>query len=217
MLATLKQTAEFVEFFRTHGLKQTFRKGDFVIRPGDAPNGIYYIYQGLVKAYNITKYNEENLLIIRKQDEIFPLIWAIAGRERKIIYQALAPTVTWRIDRKIFLELIKNHPDTLVPLLDMTIEMYRLHGERVLTLEYRTVRERIISFLLTMGQRFGQQTKDGLLIEVPLRHQDIASSVNATRETTSRELSALERKGLLENKQSFTLLKDIEALRKHLA
>jgi CRP-like cAMP-binding protein len=55
-----------------------------------------------------------------------------------------------------------------------------------------------------------------VLIEVPLRHQDIASSVNATRETTSRELSALERKGLLENKQSLTLLKDVDALRKHL-
>ena len=217
MLATLKQTAEFVEFFRLHGVKQTFRKGDFVIRPGDPPHGVFYIYQGLVKAYDITKYNEENLLIIRKQDEIFPLIWAITGKEHNIIYQALAPTVTWKISRKAFLELIKDHPDSLTPLLDMTMEMYRLHGERILTLEYRSVRERIISFLLTMSQRFGKQTDDGLLIEVPLRHQDIASSVNATRETTSRELSALERKGLLENKQSYTLLKDVEALTKHLS
>lgn len=217
MLATLKQTAEFVEFFRLHGVKQTFRKGEFIIRPGDPPHGVFYIYQGLVKAYDITKYNEENLLIIRKQDEIFPLIWAITGKEHNIIYQALAPTLTWQINRKAFLELIKDHPDSLTPLLDMTMEMYRLHGERILTLEYRTVRERIISFLLTMSQRFGKQTEDGLLIEVPLRHQDIASSVNATRETTSRELSALERKGLLENKQSFTLLKDVEALTKHLS
>jgi CRP/FNR family cyclic AMP-dependent transcriptional regulator len=216
MLATLKQTAEFVEFFRLHGTKQTFRKGDFVIRPGEAPTGVFYIYQGLVKAYDITKYNEENLLIIRKQDEIFPLIWALSGREHGIIYQALSPTTTWQISRKTFLDLIKDHPDVLIPLLDMTLEMYRLHGERILTLEFRSVRERIISFLLTMSQRFGKQTEDGLLIEVPLRHQDIASSVNATRETTSRELSALERKGLLENKQSFTLLKDVDALNKYL-
>src|SRR6267142_5262 len=103
MLATLKQTAEFVDFFRAHGVKQTFRKGDIIIRQGDAPHGVFYIYQGLVKAYDITKYNEENLLIIRKQDEIFPLIWALTGREHKIIYQALAPTITWRIDRKAFL------------------------------------------------------------------------------------------------------------------
>ncbi|HEX5743910.1 MAG TPA: Crp/Fnr family transcriptional regulator [Candidatus Saccharimonadales bacterium] len=214
MLATLKQTAELVDFFRLNGAKQVYKKGDFVVKPGEAPPGIFYIYEGLVKAYDITKYHEENLLIIRKQDEIFPLIWAVTGEERAIIYRALAPTTTWRISRRKFLEFISQNPDALAPLLDMTMEMYRLHGERILNLEYRTVRERIISFLLTMSQRFGRSTKEGLLIEVPLRHQDIASSINATRETTSRELAALQRKGLIDNRSSFTLLKDVAALRK---
>jgi len=216
MLATLKQTAELVDFFRANGVKQTFKKGDFVIRPGDPPHGVFYIYDGLVKAYDITKYNEENLLIIRKQDEIFPLIWALTAKERHIIYQALAPTTTWRLERKDFLDFIRSTPDALAPLLDMTLEMYRLHGDRILNLEYRSVRERIISFLLTTSQRFGKQTSEGMLIEVALRHQDIASSINATRETTSRELSALERKGLVASRNSYILLTDVEALRKHL-
>ena len=216
MLATLKQIAELVEVFSSHGVRQTYRKGDFIIRPGEKPQGVFYIYQGLVKAYDITKYNEENLLIIRKEDEVFPLIWALTGQERQVIYQALAPTTTLCLSRQKFLDHIEDRPDALAPIVDMTIEMYRLHSERILNLEYRTVRERIISFLLTMSQRFGKQTPDGLLIEAPLRHQDIASSINATRETTSRELSALERKGLLTNKQSLILLKDMEALRKYL-
>jgi CRP/FNR family transcriptional regulator len=216
MLATMRQTAELVELFKLQGRKQIYRKGDFIIRPGETPPGVFYIYQGLVKAYDITKYNEENLLIIRKGGEIFPLIWAITGQERSVIYQSLAPTTTWHLSRETFLDFIKARPETLAPLLDMTIEMYRLHSERILNLEYRTVRERIISFLLTMGQRFGKQTPAGLVIELPLRHQDIASSVNSTRETTSRELSALERKGLLRNQQSLILLKDLPALRKHL-
>lgn len=216
MLATLKQTAQLVELFKLRGLKQSFRKGDFIIRPGETPSGIFYIHQGLVKAYDITKYNEENLLIVRKAEEIFPLIWAITGQERSVIYQTLAPTITWQLNREDFLSFIKDHPEALAPLLDMTIEMYRLHSERILNLEYRTVRERIISFLLTMGQRFGKKTVGGLLIEVPLRHQDIASSVNSTRETTSRELSALERKGLVKNHQSLILLQDVDTLRKYL-
>lgn len=217
MLATLKQTAEMVDFFRANGVKQTFKKGDFVIRPGESPPGVFYIYEGLVKAYDITKYNEENLLIIRKADEIFPLIWAITGKERHIIYQALASTTTWRIERKQFMDFMRSTPDAMAPMLDMTLEMYRLHGDRILNLEYRTVRERIISFLLTTSQRFGKETPEGIVIEVPLRHQDIASSINATRETTSRELSALERKGLVSARNSFILLTDIEALRKHLS
>ena len=217
MLATLVQTAELVEVFQKHGKEITFKKGEFIIRPGESPSGIFYIYKGLVKAYDITKYGEENLLIIRKDHELFPLIWAITGQERHVIYEALAPTVLWRINRKQFTDYMQSHPEALAPLLDMTIEMYRLHSERILNLEYRSVRERIISFLLTMAQRFGQQTDKGLLIAVPLRHQDIASSINASRETASRELGALERKNLISSGQSFITLHDVKALRSQLA
>jgi len=213
MLANLKQVAELVDVFSKHGVKKTFKKGDFIIHPGQKPPGVFYIVQGLVKAYDITKYGEENLLIIRKQDELFPLIWAITGQERSVAYQTLAPTITLEISRERFEEQIINHPGALAPLLDMTIEMYRLHSERILNLEYRTAKERIVSFLLTMANRFGTRTSQGLLIETPLRHQDIASSINATRETTSRELSALEKKGLISKNKSLYLLKDVNKLR----
>lgn len=217
MLATLKEMAELVELFRERGVRHGFRKGDFIIRPGDTPPGVFYVHQGLVKAYDITKYDEENLLIIRKEGELFPLIWGITGQERHVIYQALAPTVVWQISRDTLLKFIGKKPQALAPILDMTLEMYRLHSERILNLEYRTVRERIVSFLLTMSGRFGKPTDVGLQIDVPLRHQDIASSVNATRETTSRELAGLERKGWLVNKQSFIILKDIAAMEHYLS
>jgi CRP/FNR family cyclic AMP-dependent transcriptional regulator len=217
MLAHTSQTAKLVDLFHLGGVKQTFKKREYVIRPGESPPGVFYIESGLVKAYDITRYQEENLLIIRREHEMFPLIWALTGQERDVIYQTLAPTVTWQISRNKLLSLLENEPEIMAPLLDMTIEMYRLHSERILNLEYRTVRERIISFLLTMSLRFSaKQTEDGLMIEVPLRHQDIASSINASRETTSRELSALERKGLLTKKQSFIILKDIDGLRKYI-
>lgn len=212
MLATLRQTAELVDLFRESGRKITYRKGEFIIRPGDFPSGVFYINEGIVKAYDITKYGDENLLIIRKEHEVFPLIWALTGQERQVIYEALAPTTVLQISRDTFLDFIKNKPDALAPLLDMTIEMYRLHSERIINLEYRSVRERLISFLLTMSHRFGRLTDDGVMIGLPLKHQDIASSINASRETTSRELSALERKNLLVNEQSQILLKNVEAL-----
>jgi CRP/FNR family transcriptional regulator len=217
MLAKPSQSAKLVDFFKVSGIKQTFKKGDYIIHPGEVLSAVYYIEQGLVKAYDITKYNEENLLIIRKEDEIFPLIWAITGRERQVIYRTLAQTTTWRVSRSQLLEFINKEPEIMAPLLDMTVEMYRLHSERILNLEYRTVRERIVSFLFTMSQRFSvQQTSDGLMIGVPLRHQDIASSINASRETTSRELSLLERKGLIESKQSYIYLKDVGTLKSYI-
>jgi CRP/FNR family transcriptional regulator len=85
-----------------------------------------------------------------------------------------------------------------------------------MSLEYRTVRERLISFLLVSAQRFGIKKSNGVLIDVPLRQQDIASSINASRETTGRELSQLEQKGLILNQKSGIVLVDIKKLKSFL-
>ena len=214
MLATPEQLAALVSTFE-RGTRLTYKKGEFIIRPGESPTGVFYIVKGLVKAYDITKYGEENLLIIRKDKEIFPLIWGVTGQERDVIYQAMGDTEVLRISRKDFVAYMDNPKNALAPLLDMTMEMYRIHSERIINLEYRTVRERLISFLIILSRRFGETTEQGQKIAVPLRQQDIASSINASRETTSRELSALEKKGVIKN-HGHIVIKDMEKLKAYL-
>jgi len=215
MFASEAQAAALVALFQK-GTRLTYKKGEYIIRPGESPNGVFYIEGGLVKAFNISKYGEENLLIMRSDGEVFPLIWAVTGQERDIIYQTLTPTTVWRVSRDDYVTYMHKHPDALPPLLDMVVEMYRRHSERILNLEYRSVRERLVSYLLTMSERFGVENKNGLLINAPLRHQDIASSINSSRETSSRELAYLERKGLIKSKASFITLIDSKALQSYL-
>lgn len=212
-----QQTDQLRDLFLRHGTQLTYRKGEFIIRPGEAPSGIFYIESGLVKAYDITKYGEENMLIIRRQHDIFPLIWAMTGRERSVIYEAMVPSTIRQISRQRFRAHIDDNPQTLAALLDMAIDLYRLHSERILNLGYRNVRERLVSFLLTTAQRFGRRTAEGhVVIDVPLRHQDIGSSISASRETIGREIQALERKGLLRAEDGYIILCDTKALRSYL-
>jgi CRP-like cAMP-binding protein len=194
-----------------------YRKGEFIIRPGEAPSGVFYIESGLVKAYDITKYGEENMLIIRRDEEVFPLIWAITGKERHIIYEAMVATTVRQVSRARFRTHLSDHPELVNQLLDMTIEMYRIHSERILNLGYRNVRERLVSFLLTTAQRFGRKTGGGhTLLDVPLRHQDIGSAISASRETIGREIQSLERKGLLRAEDGYLVLCDLRALQAYL-
>jgi CRP/FNR family transcriptional regulator len=215
MLTDDSQQAALVNLFH-QGTRLVYEKGEFVIRPGGPPQGVFYILKGLVKAYDITKYGEENLLIIRKPGEIIGLTWSITGQDRHIIYATLAKTELLQISREQFTDFVRTNPAAALPLVDMLVDMYRLHSERILNLEYRTVRERLVSFLLSMSRRFGEESPEGLVLQVPLRHQDIASSISATRESVGRELAAFERQGLIANKQLTIVLKDADRLRKFL-
>jgi len=212
MFATSDHEQSLISTFQT-GTKLSYKKGEFIIRPGETPNAVFYIESGHVKAYNITKYGEENLLIIRKEQEVFPMIWAITGQERSVIYQALAPTTVYRLSRKDFLEFLDTDPQALAIMLDMTMEMYRIHSERIITLGFRTVRERLVSFIYTMTKRFGETNEKGTVITVPLRQQDIASSINATRETTGRELSYLAKSKIIKRQGNLIVVPNIEKLR----
>jgi CRP/FNR family cyclic AMP-dependent transcriptional regulator len=212
MLANANEMRALVNLFHS-GTKLAYSKGEFIIRPGESPPGVFYIEQGLAKSYDITKYGEENLLIIRKTGEFMGLTWAVTGQERHIIYSALAPTTVWLISRDVFTNFLRQNPSSALPVIDMITDMYRLHSERIMTLEYRTVRERLVSFLITTAKRFGEKSPNGVRIGVPLKHQDIASSISATRETTSRALAELERRGQIRSEQSYITLLDETSLR----
>ncbi len=215
MRTTASQKRELLDtFFRAHTRIQ-YKKGETIIRPEDEPAGVFLIEWGFVKAFSITKYGEQNLLSVRGAGGVFPMIWAFTGEHRNITYQAMEPTSVWRVSKSEYREFLDRNPDIMPIILDMAIEAYRLHSERVMTLSYRTTRERIMSFLVSNCERFGLRNKDGsITIHVPFRQIDIASSVNATRETTSREINGLKRKGILSMKDHKIVVHDVEALKK---
>jgi len=212
MLADEAARDQLIQFFHT-GTQLSYKKGESIVRSGDDPRGIHYITEGYVKAYAITKYGEENNLIVRQHDDLFPLIWAFTGLHRDITYEALSDTKLWRVARSEFLAFLRQNEHVVPVLLDMAIEAYRLHSERVMTLEYRTVKERLASFLLTHAERFTPDQSDVLSLNAPIRRHDIASSINASRESTSRALSSLAKGGYIDLKTPKIVIKDPAKLR----
>jgi CRP-like cAMP-binding protein len=152
-------------------------------------------------------------LIMRQHDDIFPLIWAFTGLHRDITYQAMSDTTCGELLDQNFLNASKKQEHSVTVLLDMAIEAYRLHSERVMNLEYRTVKERVASFLLTHADRFGKKIATGIDLQAPIKRSDIAGSINATRETTSRELAALARQGLISLNGAEIIITQPEKLR----
>ena len=213
-MTQLKKRQLLETFFRAH-TRVDYKKGETIVRPQDDPAGVFFLDSGFVKAYYITKYGEENLLLIRGAGTVFPLIWAFTGEHRDVCYEAMEKTVMWRVSRNDYLAFLDRNPDIMPIILDMAIEAYRLNSERVMTLSYRTARERIVSFLLNHAKRFGikSASSEPITIHAPLRQSDIASSVNATRETTSREINLLKKKGLIDMQNHRIIINEYDKLR----
>jgi len=194
------------------GTRVNYSKGETIIRPEDVPRGVFLITEGYVKSYDITKYGEENLLVIRKAGQLFPILWTMTNERTAVFYQAMSDVTMYRLDKEKCLERLDSDPDFVRAILKQVLTMYEIHSQRVLNLEYRTAPERIAYRIIILADRFGAKTADGIEIQAPIRHQDIAESVNCSRETASRELAKLVKRGLIGSSNGHLVLKDPDYL-----
>ncbi len=63
---------------------------------------------------------------------------------------------------------------------------------------YRRVDTMVLKLLEWLGNKFGQTTETGQLIDIRLTHQDIAELLGTTRVTITRNLGQLEKEGVIQ-------------------
>jgi CRP-like cAMP-binding protein len=90
-----------------------------------------------------------------------------------------------------------------VPLIDFQTVMVMLASRsRELMTRYSMmlrlpVRDRLLTALAELGSKLGTQNERGILLKVPLTHQDLADLVGATRPIITLQLRDLERDGAI--------------------
>jgi CRP-like cAMP-binding protein len=75
--------------------------------------------------------------------------------------------------------------------------------------------QRLVHILRWLSARFGIQTAEGLLIDLPLTHYTIAELTGTTRVTATRLIGQMAREGLLlKCPKSYLVLKDLDRMRR---
>jgi CRP/FNR family transcriptional regulator len=98
-------------------------------------------------------------------------------------------------------------------ILKQAVRIITIYTQRIQTLEFRSARGRLIAELLYLAERFGKPQGTAILINAPLTHQDIADSINMTRETASRALEVLFKEGLVSQKDHLLSVQNLRQLK----
>lgn len=191
-----------------------YKKGETIVRPGEVPQGVYYLKKGYAKAYSTSREGKELTIIIFKPEDIFPYSWAISGIENKYYYEAMTPVEVRRVSKEELLKFINDNSDIVFTLTNRIVIRMMGLAQRMEHLAFGNAYTKVASILLICAQRFGEKKNGGIEIEVPLTHKDIAALLGVARETVSVELKKLERKGLVEIKNRHLIVKKKELLEK---
>jgi CRP-like cAMP-binding protein len=169
-----------------------FSKGEVLVQGDEEPKGVYLIQLGYVKAYTISRTGQQNLLLIHGANEIMPLPWALDGAQKLgVFYEAMSDVTIINSSKDDLRNAMGSNSWLTEQILRQLVSTFTVYAQRIQSLEYRLPRERVIARLLDLADRFGKATNEGIIIQAPITHQDIADSINMTRETASRALELL--------------------------
>ncbi len=112
-----------------------------------------------------------------------------------------------------FRDALRHHPNVALRVLDYTSERLRSAHEAIEGLSAHPVEERIATLLLRLGEKLGESSQEGLLIQMPLARRDVAAMTGTTPETASRVLSEFREAELIDSGRQWIALRDVERLR----
>lgn len=199
--------------FLNSGKHKQFSSGEIVLR-GEDPTGVIYIQSGFVRVFSISDEGDRYIHIIYKKGEIFPLIWAINDIRRRIFYEAVSKVEVTEVTKEGFLEFIRKDPDVIYDVLKQLANQFYIFADRLDNLQYKSAHERVAYRIMFLASRFGERKGNSIIIDAPITHTLVGESINLARETISREIEKLEKRGIISYHDSRLVVNDIDKLSK---
>ena len=193
---------------------QQYKKGEILIRADDNPSGIFYLTNGYVKEYAISKKGDELVVNIFKPISFFPMSWAINDTSNTYYFEGMTDVEVWRAPREKAVEFIKHEPDILYNLMSRVYLGVDGLLTRMTYLMAGNAYARLITELIIYAKRFGKQ--DNKQVAITVSEKDLAAQSGMTRETVSREMKLLKDKGLISFKNHVLMIKDLQKLEEEL-
>jgi CRP/FNR family cyclic AMP-dependent transcriptional regulator len=192
---------------------RTYQRRQLVFSPDDQGDAVYLLKRGRVKLSRFDDKGKEITLAILEEGEFFGEEALTRVAKRSAYAEALEEAVIGRIDRGDFERLLESNADLALRVARQMSERLLGAQSRIESLAFRDVPQRLAGALLELARDHGGEVEDGKIrIQVRLTHQELASLIASTRETTTTLLNRFKREGWVESDGRWIIVSDPAAL-----
>jgi CRP/FNR family cyclic AMP-dependent transcriptional regulator len=201
---------------RGEGRRVQFRRGQALFTEGDLAERVFVIERGWVMISSIAPGGREIVLGIRGPGDVVGDLSALDSAPRSATALAVGD-VEATVAPGSALTRALNDIGKATELLRILAARLRDADRKRLEFAALDTLGRVAWRLQELGERFGEETSDGVVVELPLSQEQLASWCGASREATVKALSALRALGCIATGRRSVVIRDAEALRRHAA
>jgi len=199
-----------VERATAHMVTREHPANQVILLENDWGSSVYFILDGWVKIRTYNLDGKEITLNILGKGELFGEMAALDEVPRSTDVITLARTMIGNMPAQDFVQLINSEPQAGIRLSKLMARRLRQVNRR-LRLRESDSTSRVADILLFLAEGQGKRTAEG--IEIPnLPHRELSSLSGLARETVTRVLNKLEKKGTIMRTGDVLCIPDIVAI-----
>ncbi|MBN2206437.1 MAG: Crp/Fnr family transcriptional regulator [Candidatus Aminicenantes bacterium] len=178
---------------RSQGVPKKIAKGCFLFGSGEKAEGFYYLLAGEVRAFSMDEQGREVEVVRLKAGDFLGEAVALAGGVYPVHAQAVRDSRVLYFDRRRVLSGLSREPEAARFFVELLARKCLVLNQRIEALGLRTVRQRIVQYLLGRCSGGG-----ACLVELSGRKSELARRLGTIPETLSRNLRQMQEDGLIE-------------------
>lgn len=192
-------TPEERHIIQLNGRERHLGKGACFFLAGEPATAFYILLTGEVKLTQTTPDGQKVIIHYVRPGEGFGIIVVLSRMDYPVTAEAVVDCTALSWNRSTVKTLMLQFPQLAINGLDLVAGRFMLLQQRVQELATQRVEQRIGHTILRLVRQFGHRVETGVLIDMPLTHQDIAEMSGTTIYTVSRTLRKWEQEGIVEN------------------
>lgn len=183
-----------------------------ILSSGDDSTDVYFIFSGKVRATMYTPSGREVSYQDLVSGEMFGELAAIDNMQRSTHVIAIENTVLLQLSSRHFIDIISTYPSVGLATLHKVAGVNRFLCERIYEFSALDVNHRVRSELIRLAKDLIPDINGLVTLNNMPTHQEIANRLATHREAVTRELSRLEKDGVINKGKNKTVELDIEEL-----
>lgn len=209
-----------VAALRVHWNEATYPPNSQVVSADEDDDDVFFVLEGRARAATYTDAGREVRLSDLEPGEGFGFLAAIDGAPRSTNVIAVEHTRLARISARNFNTVLNGVPEVSRAFMLYFVERIRDLSSRMTEVTTLSAEKRLVRALLAQArpvtsERAGALVDSAIVQPLPTQ-QELASMIFSQRETVGREMSQLQRRGLVERQRRSLLIPSVTRLEAYL-
>ena len=201
-----------LDLLLTYTTTKRLKKRAFLCRRGDPGLQLFALMEGRLRVVGEGGEGREVVFNFLDPGDVIGEISILDSQPRSASVEAVEESLLLSLHRRDLLPFLERNPKAALKLAGVLASHVRRLSELVEDTVFLGLPSRLAKKLLSLAQRYGKETPEGMRIDLKLPQHELGELVGTSRESINKQLRQWGDEGLVSVDRGYVTLRDVERL-----